>query len=553
MPFISHSHPIISFLKREYAGIPLFCWGLIVLYLAPLLFISFIGFYVIPHMLFLLSFILMLPFLGTVASSPLFGRIREAELREKLVVLFILSLLLRGVLLFNPEVITNDITLYAERSSSMVDDGAVPYVDREMNKPPMYAYMLYLMGLGLGPGEMQFRAFFSVVDSLLAVAVFFLLRRKFEEGYSLYGGLIYAICPVNVISTGLEGHYDPLVSLFVIAALYLHFGGRNHLSSINLGVGFAFKLYPFILVPFLVWKLRTWKERITYAVLFFVPMAASWIPLYLIDPRTLHLYYDYQRGQWMSEAMKSFAKAYELVALDRGWYVRNTSEQGWEMIILGQTHTDLFLYFFLLVTGLMFLHWVWARLDREETEALIRRWPRLAGIIPDPLTAWFLRTLEPSPGERMGRVIAYWYRIIVITFVLYYGTQIITGFLLYQEDFRGSLGISDPWKAMALTTLVYFGLAAFVLHRWRDVLFPAVTEVPEKEELFVFGTFSLMFLLFGSPDYPPWYIMWFIPFILGIRTERIRFMLFAVSIWNIPGEGIHLWPGKTVAVQRYRW
>ena len=62
-----------------------------------------------------------------------------------------------------------------------------------------------------------------------------------------------------------------------------------------------------------------------------------------------------------------------------------------------------------------------------------------------------------------------------------------------------------------------------------------------------------MFLLFGSPDYPTWYIMWFIPLLLGIKTERVRFLLFAVGIWNIPGEGINLWPGKTIASERYRW
>jgi hypothetical protein len=564
--------PIIRFAKREIAGIPLFCWILLAVYLGSLFFIAFIGFYVVPDMLLLLSFILLLPFIRKIASSPLFDTLRSAELREKLVVLFILSLLLRGVLLFNDEVITNDISLYVERSSAMVDDGDLPYVEKEMHKPPMYAYMLYFLGQGLGPGEMQFRAFFSVVDSVMAVAVFFLLRKKFDEAYALYGGLVYSICPINVISTGLEGHYDPLVSFFVIAALWLHFEGRNHLSSLSLGVGFAFKLFPFIFAPFLVWKLKEWKERILYTVLFFVPMVASWIPLILIDPDTFRIYREYQTGQWLSEAMKSFSKAYELIALDQGWYSGNPTDPAtFQMNILGFTHTDFFLYVFLGITGLMFLHWVWARWQKEDIEEWLTEWDNLGRFMPEKLRKrleqWnipgrfipknirtrLLQSLDEPSADRMGRVFLIWYKVILITFVIYYGTQIATGFLLYEVDFRDSLGIENPWMAVGIAAFVYYGLAAFVLHRWRGFFFPKKMAVPEKEELFVLGTFAMMFLLFGSPDYPTWYIMWFIPLLLGIKTERIRFMLFAVGIWNIPGEGINLWPGKEIATETYRW
>jgi len=540
--------------KREIAGIPLFLWGLLMLYLASLLFIAINGFYVVPDMLLLLSFILILPFLRKIMASPLLAPLKSKELKQKLIALFILALVLRGVLLLNDEVITNDITLYVERSEAMAVNGSMPYTEKEMHKPPMYAYMLYLLGEGLGPGEMQFRAFFSTVDSFIAVAVFFLLRKKFDEAYSLYGGLVYAICPINVISTGLEGHYDPLVSFFVILALYLHFNGKVAASSLSLGLGFAFKLYPFIFAPFLVWKLKRWKDRILYSVLFFIPMVVSWIPLYIMDPETLKIYRDYQGGQWMSEAMKSFAKAYELIALDQGWYKEVNTTQGWDMRILGQTHTDFFLYVFLGITGIMFLQWAWSRLKKGEVEAYLKKWDWWTKLIPGTIKDRFLASLDAtSPEERKERTFLLWYKIIIITFIIYYGTQIVTGFLLYQKDFKDSLGVSDPWMAMGATALVYYGLAAIILYKFRHIFFPKHMELPEKEELFVLGAFSMMFLLFGSPDYPTWYIMWFIPLILGIRTDRIRNMLFAIAIWNIPGEGLNMWPGKTLADERYRW
>ncbi|MCK4614566.1 MAG: DUF2029 domain-containing protein, partial [Thermoplasmata archaeon] len=321
-----------SRLKREYYGIPIFLYPILLVYLLSLLFIAFVGFYVLPDVLFILSFILLLPHLGRLMKSPLLEKVKGWKSRERLIALFILALLLRGVLLFNSEVITNDIDLYVGRSEALMN-GTMPYVETEMHKPPMYAYMLYLLGIGLGPGHIQFRAFFSIVDSLLAVGVYYLLRKKFQESYSLYGALAYAICPINIISTGLEGHYDPLVSLFVVLALYLYLKGKVAASSLSLGVAFAFKLYPFIFAPFLVWRLKSWKDRIWYGILFFVPMVLSFLPLYLLDPKTVEIYLNYQGEEWMDQAMKSFARAYELL----------TDSQE----ILGMRHSEFFMYIFL--------------------------------------------------------------------------------------------------------------------------------------------------------------------------------------------------------------
>jgi len=540
MGLIKRFNGFLSHAFREYRGIPWYVIAASSVYLFSLLFIAFIGFYVVPDALFIVSFIVLLPGLKKALGSPAFGQFREMKNRDRLIVLFVFALLLRGVLLVNSQVITNDIDLYVERSSALVN-GSIPYVDTAMHKPPMYAYMLYLLGETLGPGHLQFRAFFSVVDSALAVGVYFLLRKKYSDSYAYYGALAYALCPINVISTGLEGHYDPLVSIFVVGALYLYFEKRNSLSSLGLGLAFAFKLYPFIFAPFLVWKLKTWRERVVYSVLFFIPMALSFLPLYLINPNTWEIYWSYQSGEWMNQAMKSFAKAYELLTGSHH--------------IFGMTYTDFFLYFFLGMVGLMFLSWVWSRLEKKDIEwwfggkrFYLRPIPHL---IPKSVREWLENSVRMPVSKRKEKVFLFWYRVIFVTFVVYYGSQIVTGFLLYKGDFHKNLGISDPWAMVYLSAAVYFGLAGAFLYRFRDYLFPKSMAVPEREELFVLGAFSIMFLLFGSPDYPTWYIMWYIPLVLGIHTDTIRNLLFAVMLWNIPGEGIRLWPGKAIAKERY--
>ena len=533
-------HEIFSHSFREFHCIPYYMMVIIGLYFFSLLFIAFIGFYVIPDAVFLLSFIVLLPGMRRIMNSPIFRNLKQWRCRYKLMTLFVLALSLRGILLFNSQVITNDIELYVERSSALVN-GSIPYIDKEMHKPPMYAYMLYLLGETIGPGHIQFRAFFSVIDSIVTLGMYFLLRKKYTTEYSYYGALAYALCPINIISTGLEGHYDPLVSLFVIAALYLYFNKKTTLSSLSLGIAFAFKLYPFVFAPFLVWKLDTYRERFVYSVLFFIPMALSFIPLYIIDPRTWKIYWSYQSQEWMNQAMKSFPKAYELLTEKHH--------------ILHMTHTDFFLYLFLVFVGIMFLSWAWSRLEEKDIRWLRdhKRYPLLMAfrLIPKSLRKRLIKSVNTPSVKRKERVFLFWYKVIFLIFVVYYGSQIITGFLLYRGDFQKNLNISDPWRMVYLSTIIYFSLAGAFIYFYRDFLFPKRMAMPEKEEFFVLGAFSIILLLFGSPDYPTWYIMWYIPFVLGIRTDRIRNILFALMLWNIPGEGIRLLPGKAIAEKRY--
>ena len=43
---------------------------------------------------------------------------------------------------------------------------------------------------------------------------------------------------------------------------------------------------------------------------------------------------------------------------------------------------------------------------------------------------------------------------------------------------------------------------------------------------------GIMVLMFGSPDYPTWYICWYAPFVMIAPTYQTRMALMLLLVWN---------------------
>jgi len=530
------------------------------MYAASLLFFARIGFFIfpqhkmgfaiLPYVIFMFAFFALL-FVDH--RLNLVKWLAALPPHRRFVAIFGIALVLRFVLLLDAGAASSDLLSYVDRSHALLD-GALPYRDKEMHKPPCYAYLLYLIGKAFGPGVLQFRAFFSFVDSVVAACVYRLLRCKAGKEISAAGAFLYAICPLPIVIAGLGGHYDPLVSLFVILAVIDFFSGRYYRSALLLGLGFAFKLYPFVLLPWLAWvageriargrrggeriargrrageriargrrageriarerragggiagermagkeekpdhsslsnTLHVWKGRMVYCLLFFLPAGASALPLYLTDPATISTYISYQTGKWVSKANKSFSFA----------IIEFTGHE----TFIGVWITKWVFLVFALMLGFMFLHWLRSRQDKNELE----------------------------------RMLLLWYRVVVVLYILYLGSQIVASISFYNTARGAALVV-----VMVGATIGYFSILYFGLRKVRRFVFPERMAAVREEEMYLLCVFSMMLLLFGSPDYPPWYIIWMIPFMLGIRTRAMRNTLFFLSFWNFPVKGIPLLP-----------
>jgi hypothetical protein len=444
------------------------------LYASMLLCTVAFGHYMVFYALMLASFLHMAAYLSGYGFIP---RLLRLSLTGKLAFIFLLALGLRSLMLLQDQVITNDIQWYVYRSEWMAR-GLVPYEDFPVNKPPLYAFMLYLMGEALGRGELQFRAFFVVVDAVVAVMVMKLALLKGREDFAFGAGFLYAVCPLPLISVGIGGHYEPVVMAFVLGSVILLLQKRTGFSAFNLGVGFALKIFPVVLAPFMITREKAWSRRLLYLVIFSLPLALSFGPMLMWSPGAFTQYLVEQGTSW--PAKKSYAYCLEVL-----------TGSG---TLAGVKYSLIFSAAFLGALAVMWLQHVRDRF---------------------------------SPSG--------WLFFIVVAYVVYYGLFITASIRFHRDD----MGLADPWPVMGLFAAAYFPIALWLTVRYRSRL---DVRPGARDRFVMVLVFALILLLFSSSQYNPWYILWTVPLILVIRDRVARLVLLALGLWNFEGMGLELLP-----------
>jgi hypothetical protein len=458
-----------SFINKEFFQTSQFARFTLISYLILLALTVIFGFYIIFFILFTISFIFL--FLNF-SHFEFFKTTAGAKRVQQLYYIFVIALILRMLMLFHDDNLTVDLTKYVIRSKLFLA-GYTPYADFVVNKPPLYIYMLYLMGKAFGAGELQFRAFFAVIDSIVAVTIFYLALEKYDNLHSLKGAIAYAICPLPILMTGLWGHYEPVVMVFFLMGFIFFLRDRLDLSSLTLGIAFAFKVFPIILLPFLLWKLESWKQRIIYTIIFSVPMIISIIPIFFMSPDAFYGYIYEQTIEW--PAKKSFGYIFE--------------------ILLGIGLAGVFSLIFLGFIFIIFLQWT-----QKEFK------------------------------------INFWFKTIVVLLVVYYG-----GFITASlKDYNLGIGEGGYGLSIMIFTILYFVLTIPILYKFIPRL---NVEIDPGEKLFVLTIFVLMLFLFVSSQFNPWYLLWYLPFVLIIQNLKIKYIILWLMFWNLGGAGILIIPG----------
>ncbi len=397
--------------------------------------------------------------------------------RQKIALIFSIAFLLRATLLFQSQEICPDLHRFVARSQLMMA-GQVPYRDfYGGNKPPLYEFMLWIMGLIVGPGIVQFRAVFSFFDAMIAVVLFLICRLKYDSRFSITAALIYALFPVGIVTIGLSGHYDSVVVFFTVLSVLLLFRKRLELSGLSLGIAFGLKMYPIILLPFFLSTIKTWRERILYTMLFLVPTVLADGLLYLMSPSAFSAYLT-EESEWAG--LVSIPRTIELMFGETE--ILSVKITWWVLGIFG-----------LLILWLLY---DWLSLQREKN--LIK-----------------------------------WFKIIIILFVIHNGFYVLFGFLYYGFSLLTAL----------LAVSIYFLIAEFLLIKYLPKITPGSLDGPESEQLFIVSTFAILLFLFGLPNYAPWYFLWFFPFLLAIKTDKIRYVLLWIFPWRGVGRYMRLIPG----------
>jgi len=518
------------------------------IYLSSLILIVILGFYMLFYGLALVSFLFLAPHLQ---HTQFFKKIKNLPLPYLLLFIYLLALGLRGMMLWQNQIITKDMSLMVERSRHFIN-GETPYKDFSVNKPPLYLYLAYFIGITFGTGVREFRLFFILLDAAVPLLLFLILRISYDKGFSAYASFLYSICPLNIIMIGFSGHYEPVVLLSVLLAFYFFFKREFFWAALLLGVGFAFKLYPVVIFPFFLVKMPNWKKRLTSLGAFFLPFLLSLIPLYLLVEDGFAYYLDYQTGEWVSIAIKSYALSLILLF---------DSEN-----VFGIRVTEMVMYFFLSVLVFLFLSWLGKEEEKVESSLqlpsflnkyknYLKEKPLFLGLLTgfaalDSIFLFFAMLSEKlNKGllklqlPTLSSVLAKWYGIIVVAYAIYYGLVVATTFKLFKAQW----GITHANPVVFTILFIYFPAVFYLLKKFSKEIFPSpekmAPELDSHQEMYYLSTFSIMLLLFSSPNYCPWYIMWFLPFILSFKNWKVKYFLLWLIFWNFPGKDFLVMPG----------
>ena len=447
-------------------------------YIAFLVLIAAWGFYVVFYLLFLASWVVLAFVLPRLRS---FDLVDSLALQKKLALVFVVALVVRFLMFGQDQIITDDVLNYVTRGEAMLG-GSIPYVDfYGGSKPPLYNLVVLTVSTLFGAGQLQFRAVFSAVDALIAVLVLFLCRREAGERFALSAALLYALSPINVITIGFSGHFDPVPTIAVVISAVFLISGRHRLSSLFLGLGFAFKLFGAALLPYYVSWTRTTANRALNVVIFLLPMVLSLAGLYLLSEGALAAYLN-ETSQW-----KGFWSFNQALGFAVGSGMLGPLKVSW--VVMG---------IFVGVILAMYAS-LWIRKEKESETILL------------------------------------WYKAVVLTFVFYWGLMVLDAWAQSPSD--------TDILPFLLILAVYCLLAGFFLMRFRDAIFPKELPAGRAERILIVTTLAVALFCFGLPNYAPWYVIWFLPFLLAIRTDGIRLTLIALSVWHVMGAGVSLLPG----------
>lgn len=112
-------------------------------------------------------------------------------------------------------------------------------------------------------------------------AIFF---SKFFNKNRFLWFLLWLLNPIVIFITFIQGQFDIIPTFFFILALYFTYTKKPYLVFLALGIGAAYKFYPFLLVPvFILYFSRDIKKQAIYILLSIAPYLLTALPFFNKD------------------------------------------------------------------------------------------------------------------------------------------------------------------------------------------------------------------------------------------------------------------------------
>lgn len=176
-----------------------------------------------------------------------------------------------------------------EHAARMMDAGAIPYRDFDVEYPPLATGLFWLVGQAPG-GDYQLAFSMAMLACLSATALAALVvarRIGLGRARTAVAVVVVALTPL-LLGTLVQTRYDLLLSALLGWVLVAALHDRFRWAWTLLAIATAVKLVPVLLVPALVlWHRhrRAGRQQLVGVTGFAVGVAATFAPFFVIAPR----------------------------------------------------------------------------------------------------------------------------------------------------------------------------------------------------------------------------------------------------------------------------
>lgn len=200
--------------------------------------------------------------------------------KSHLVWIIALLVLIRLIFIRMTQYISLDALWYGDFGKFM-QMGAIPYYGFYFPYPPVFAYFIYII-TSITPGVEGFRLFAIMMDVGVLIVLWKLVYSEVGPKWASTAAITYTFLPISIIESGWNGHFEPLVSLFLLLALWFLLKKRYSMSGVFLGLAIATKIYPLVVLPILFAYIKGWNERIRFTVSTIVTSALTFVPILIV-------------------------------------------------------------------------------------------------------------------------------------------------------------------------------------------------------------------------------------------------------------------------------
>ena len=243
--------------------------------------LSLFGYMMYPFFIILYIWIAVYVFfIATLIRRDSISETPLIQNESHLVWIIALAILIRLIFIHMTQYISLDPLWYLDFGKFM-HMGVIPYYGFYFPYPPVFGYFIYAI-TSITPGVIGFRLFAIMMDVGVLFLLWKLVYNEVGPKWASTVAITYAFLPISIIESGWNGHFEPLVSLFILLSLWFLLKKRHSVSGAFLGLAIATKIYPIVVLPILFAYIKGWNERIKFTISTALTSILTFAPILIV-------------------------------------------------------------------------------------------------------------------------------------------------------------------------------------------------------------------------------------------------------------------------------